>query len=213
MLIPDTYQKLKDYKASLFNLLDTTILTPYELGAHSEITLMCEAYFAQFCLYFSEFGNVVPVPEEVQVEYGPVSCLGVVVSHELPFTAKQDQAKQSSITGIIVRKSTLNMNSNPVMPDESIESISSLDAKVQEVVDVTNEQENSLREYYPLWKMYNFKIRYASSKGTPVQIKFNVSFEGRRIEFDTKEMVTVRTNDTQTPSFEAKTFIVNEYSL
>lgn len=205
----ETYQKLCSFKADLHTLLDTVILTPYELAAHSQVSLMCAAYLAQFCLYYSELPCVIFVPEEVQREYGPLGCLGVVISHELPFTAMQDQAKKSSITGIVVGKSTFAINGELKAPGESISTLGSLEALVQDVVDVTDDDENKLKECYPLWRMYNFKIKYAPNKGQPVQIKFRVSVNGILVEFDTMEIVAVRTNDTQTHSFGAKTFIVN----
>ena len=207
----ETYQKLCFFRTTLYMLLDTAILTPYELAAHSEVSLMCAAYFTQFCLYYSEFQYPVPVPEEVQRGYGGrVSPIGVVISHELPFTAMQDQAKKSSITGIVVGKSMFAIGGELRAPGEKADVVGSTEALVQDVVDVTDDDENKLKECYPLWRMYNFKIKYAPNKGQPVQIKFRVPVNDIMVEFNTEEFVGVRTNDTQTHSFGAKTFIVNK---
>lgn len=205
----ETYHKLKRYKESLYTLLDIVILTPYEVGIHSEVTLMCDAYFEQFCIHYAELQYMITVPEEVKRGYSQKLYAGVVVSHWIPFTAMQDQEKQSVVTGIIVRHSlAYNSDNLPVVSDDNSDSAASSKTKGQNIVDVTTDPDNKLRESYPLWKMFNFKIKYVSNKGVPVQIKFNAHYGGHEIEFDTKEWVCVRSNDTQTPEFESRTFIV-----
>ena len=208
----EMYGQLNAFKAALHALLDSVILTPFELAAHSEVSLMLGAYTVQFCLYYSEFLPVsgFPIPEEVGKRYGPVAArLGVVVSHELPFTAMKEQAKKSFITGIIAVKSTTTpAECVPVVLEEKDCSSASVSALVQGVVDVTDAKENKLAKSYPLWRMFNFKIKYETSKGQPIQIKFSVRVGDEVVEFDTRDYVVVRTNDTQTLNFAEKTFIV-----
>lgn len=211
--ISEMYVKLMWYVGHLQNLLDEVVMTPYELGALLDATLMVKAYLVQCCMYYSEFEPWTSVPEEVTMLYRNINAVGVVVSHELAFTAKQDQAKQATVTGIVATKSaysSLDVSAGP--PDFMNQEIASATTTCLQVQEAIKVSDDPLHERYPLWDLYNFKIKYTSNKGTPILVKFEYPFTVRGeiaiISFDTDEWITVRTNDTQSTAFEAKTFIV-----